>query len=222
MKKLGLGLLACAVVATADARIELFWSTTGLVNNGLRYSTDLTSFLPIVSATPVSELPFGTHDLYLWGRFIEDANMPAYTQVYGLDLRIQVSGAAGYAENVAYRHALLTSGPYRRWDGSLGIMLDGVMAAVTGRGVEFILPPDTNHDLYFPDSHEFLLGALHATSPADGTITVALDSDDGLGIAMRYIGGDDIPDPLVTPAVIAFVPEPAALLVLGALSFRRR
>lgn len=224
MRRMGLVLAVVAGVGVAEGRIELFWSPTGLVNTSLLYSTALTSFLPIVSATPVSELPFGTHDLYLWGRFVEDANMPAYTQIYGLDLKIQVSGAAGYAEKVAYRHQPLTeTGPYKRWDGSLGIPLDGIMAAVTARGIEFILPPDTNLDLYFPDSHEFLVGALHATSSAEGAITVALDSADGMGISMRYIGGDDIPDPLVTPAVVTFVPEPVGLwLVLAAVVRRRR
>jgi len=52
---------------------------------------------------------------------------------------------------------------------------------------------------------------------------VALDDSDGLGIAIRFIGMNDIPDPLVTPAVMTFVPEPSAIVsVLAAGLLRRR
>ncbi len=223
MRRMGLVLAVCAVVGVAEGRIELFWSTTGLSDTSLLYSTALTNFLPIVSSTPVTELPAGAWDMYLWGRFVEEPDLPTYTQIYGIDLEIQTSGSVNYGSNVAYRQNKTGFGAYKRWDGTIGRPLDGVVAAVTARGIEFILPPDTNSDLYFPDSHEFLFGAIHATSSGFGTLTVALDTADGLGIAVRIIGGETIEDPLVTPAVVTFVPEPAAaLLALAGLAVRRR
>ena len=223
MRRMGLVVAVCALVGAAEGRIELFWSTTGLSNTSLLYSTALTNFLPIVSATPVSNLPAGAWDMYLWGRFVEEPDLPTYTQIYGIDLRIETSGGVSYTDNVAYRQYKTGFGAYKRWDGTLGRPLDGVLAAVTARGIEFILPPDVNSDLYFPESHEFLLGAIHTTSAGLGALTVSLDVDDGLGIAVRIIGGETIPDPLVTPAIVTFLPEPStALLALAGLALRRR
>lgn len=225
MKKALTLLVVLAVVVPTMANIELFWSDTGLTNSALQYSTAMTNFLPIVAApAAVTEKTVaGTYDLYLWGRFNEGADVPSYTQIYGLDLKWENSGGT-VADNAAYRQQKLGSGAYKRWDGSNGILLDGVMAAVTASGVQFILPPDTNNDLYNPATHEFLLGAAKITLTNMGdSATIALDATPpGLGIAMRYIGAGDIPDPAVLPATVTLVPEPASLALLALAGLLRR
>jgi len=213
--------LAVVGTASADLAIQLFWSTTGKTG-ALQYSTALTNFLPIASATPVSSLPAGTYDLFLWGRFVDTDGAEAYTQIYGLDLA--KSGTATYGTNVAYRHNKTGAGSYKRWDGSLGILLDGVMAAVTARGIEYLPASDVgNNDIYFKDTLEFLIGAANVTGAAGQNATVSLHNPPGLGIAMRWIGGEDIPDPPVYNAFVTFTPEPASiLLALAGLALRRR
>ena len=206
------GILALSV--TAHGEIRLFWSTTGLANTSLRYSTALTNFLPIVSATPVAELAPGTYDLYLWGQFIEGWDLHAWIWVYGVDLAF--AGDATYAENVAYRQNKTGAGAYRRWDGSLGIALDGLMWATTSRGIEFNLPPVTNSYLYFPESAQFLLGAVRVTGAAGQNFTMTRT-----GPGFWYWDPDvfDPPAyPTFSPAVLLFTPEPAGgLLVLLAV-----
>jgi hypothetical protein len=111
------------------------------------------------------------------------------------------------------------------WDGSNGISLDGVMAALTARGIEYLIPPDTNNDLYYPATQEALLGAARVTGMVGQTVVMELDSN-GFGIAVRR---DPQPpewvDPEVTPAIVTFVPEPAsgmcAVLVIVAVRWRR-
>ncbi len=207
-----------AAIDPADFHIQLFWSTTGK-SGALQYSTAMTNFLPFDAPTPVADLAPGSHDLFLWGRFVDDDDSYSYTQIYGLDL----AKSGTFGSNVAYRQNKTGSGAYKRWDGSAGIALDGVMAAVTARGIEYILPPDTNNDLYLPASKEFLIGAANVTG-ADGDVAVvSLDVAEGLGIAMRWIGGEDIEDPEVYSATVTFTPEPASiLLALVGLALRRR
>ncbi len=204
--------------AARGENINFFWSTTGLANTSLRYSTALTNFLPIVSATPVTELPAGTHDLYLWGWFEADNWYPEYTQVYGVNLAF--AGTASHAENAAYRHYKTGSGAYKRWDGSQGLPLNGVMAAVTARGIEFITPPDTNNDLYFPSTQQFLLGAALVTGEPGQVLSMALGP---LGIAARYLDGTDLVPVTVAFVPVTFTPEPGplAMLVLGLVGRRR-
>jgi hypothetical protein len=208
-----MGVLTPAVWASPGG-VALFWSTTGLANSSMQYSTALTNFLPIISATPVSELPAGTYDLYLWGRFIEGWLVEPYGRIWQLDPAF--AGDASHAENVAYRQYKTGAGAYRRWDGTLGIPLDGLMGAVTARGIEFIIPPDTNNDLYFPASYEFLLGAARVTG-APGQVQIV----DVTLIRFNPAGYDPLPEN--SPAVLTFTPEPAAglLVVLGALLRRR-
>jgi hypothetical protein len=213
-----LGLLAPP--ALADGGVQLFWSTTGLASTTLLYSTALTNFLPIVPATPVSTLDPGTYDLYAWGRFVEGSDLPPGGHIIGMDLRWQ--GDATHAQNVAYRQRV---GAVKRWDGSVGIPLDGVMAAVTAAGIYFILPPNTNSDLYFPETREFLLGAARITGAAGQTIGLALDTDlaDGLGPFGWYVlPNGESTDPPLWPANLTFTPEPTALILLSALVIVRR
>jgi hypothetical protein len=209
---------------TASAEIRLFWSTTGITNSAFVYSTALTNFLPYFTApTPIpnNELPAGSYDLFLWGKFIEEPNMPQFSELYGLDLKFE--GTATQAANVAYRQNKTGSGAYKRWNNTVGIPLDGVMYAVTTFGIQFLLPPYGNSDLYFPATQEFLVGAARVTGAPDDTKTVSLhqpwDTPPGLGIAMRLVDG--IPDPLVIPAVVTFTPEPVPLVVFLA-ALRRR
>jgi hypothetical protein len=218
--------LVLAAVTSASANIELFWSSTGINDPALRYSTAATNFLPaFVPPTPVIQVAPGTYDLFLWGRFNEDADLPSYTQIYGLDLKWGAMSGVTIGPNVAYRHYFPEYS--RRWDGSHGILLDGVMAAVTARGIMFILPPDTNNDLYYPATHEFLIGAVQATFLQPWpTLTIELDATPpGLGIAMRHIGDGDIPDPAVLPATLPVFPEPGGemlLTLLAAFGMRAR
>ena len=208
--KPGTLLLALLVPATlaSEGGVTLFLSTTGLANSSMRYSTALTNFLPIISATPVSELPAGTYDLYLWGRFVEGWLVPPDSNIYGLNL--EFAGDAAHVENVAYRQNKTGSGAYKRWDGSQGIPLDGLMGAVTARGIEFIIPPETNNDLYFPATYEFLLGAARVTG-APGQAKIV----DFEHIAFRQFDPWD-PLPVLIPAVVTFTPEPAtAVAVIG-------
>ncbi len=216
-------LVAIVVVAAPacadEGAVQLFWSTTGLADTALSYSTALTNFLPIVSATPVQELDPGTYDLYLWGKFVEGTYWHSLCHIYGLDL--QWEGNATHAQNAAYRHNKTGANPYRRWDGNLGILLDGVMAAVTARGVEYLVPPLDNEDLYFPESQEFLLGAARITGAAGQTKIVSLDTADGLGIAVECVTCGGVPDPTVYPAVLTFTPEPVMAVVLLATALLR-
>lgn len=212
--------IALGLVGSAQSEnINFFWSTTGLANSALLYSTALTNFLPIMSSTPVTELPAGTHDLYLWGWFEASYWFPEYTQVYGIDL--EFAGTASHAENVAYRQYKTGSGAYKRWDGSVGIPLNGVMRAITARGIEFIFPPDTNNDLYFPSTQQFLLGAARVTGEPGQVLSMALGP---LGIAARIFngGGEPLP-PTIAFAPVTFTPEPGTLLLLvcGLVGHRR-
>jgi len=234
MKKALVLVAVLALVGAASAEIQLYWSTTGLGNSALKFSTALTNFLPIVAPTPLPAsiddptTPTLSIDLYLWGRFIETPEMPAYSTIYGLDLK---NTGAPMGSNAAYRQNKSGSGAYKRWDGSAGIPLDGVMAAVTARGVEFVYLPDTNNDLsikYASDYGDFLIGAAHYDLAWGQHARFELDGAvDGLGIAMRYFGGSepvDIVDPPVLPADFVYTPEPASLLLLGlaGLLIRRR
>jgi hypothetical protein len=227
MKKVLVLVAVLALVGAASAEIQLFWSTTGLSNGALQYSTALTNFLPIVAPTPVTTVDASggptTVDLYLWGRFVD---MGDYNQIYGLDLLF--GGDATVGSNVAYRHLNPPPPPnWLRWDGAAGIPLDGVMAAVTAAGIQNYTAGDpANGDLYLAGTREFLLGSAQITGVAGNTKVMSLDlsPDTGLGIAVReYAGGPDIPDPTVIPATLTFVPEPASiLLALAGLLIRRR
>jgi hypothetical protein len=214
-------LLACA---PAEAGVQLFWSTTGLADPGMTYSTALTDFRPIVRPLPVDVLIPGSYDLFLWGRFIQnndpnDPNyLPMYSAVIGADLAFQ--GDAQHGVNVAYRHKWGTSPGQRRWDGSAGIALDGVMAAIGACGIRFTLPGDPDVDLYFSDTHEFLVGATQATGLPGQRLTMV---SDGLAIYYPVPPGEQTPPLVAEPATVTFVPEPgAAGLVLVALSGLRR
>ncbi len=206
--------VVCGLLGAAQAEIELCWSTTGLGNGALMYSGAQTNFLPIVPPTYVHQLAPGTHDLYLWGTFIETPTMPHDTQLYGLDLKFM--GTATQSTNVAYRHNKTGAGPYLRWNTVAPVALDSVLAAVTARGVEFIVPANTNSDLYYPVTHEFLLGAARITGGPGDTTWMELETLSGAGIAMREIGGNDIVDPPVTwcGGMLTFTPEPGGLLLV--------
>ena len=148
--------------------------------------------------------------MFLWGQF--PADWPDY-QIYGLEFEFQ--GNATHDVSVAYRQRWGTG---RRWDGSAGIALDGVMAAVTAYGIQ--------NNLSVPNlilrNGGFLLGAAHVTGTLNQTITMALG---GLGINCRDANGNEVvPDPTVTPATFYFgFPEPASvLLVLPGALIRRR
>lgn len=220
-------LAVLAVVVPSMAGITLFWSTTGISNPALQYSTAQTNFSPaFVNATQApATLDPGTYDLFLWGQF--GADIPAYAQIYGLDLANTSTATVG--DNVAYRHLRPSPPPamaWHRWDGSQGIALDGVMAAVTSQGIQFYQPGDTLGDLYNPADGTFLIGAAHVTGAAGQILQYSIDNGPGgLGIAVRPGPGepDITPDPVVTPATVTFIPEPASmlLLALGALLRRR-
>lgn len=192
-----------ALAAPAQADTILFWSTTGIDNSSYIYNTAETNFLPyFVPPTPVQELPAGTYDLFFWGRFTEEYCLPPPCSLYGMDLIF--GGNATVLQSVAYRHRKTGSGSYDRWDGSLGIALDGVMAAVTSRGIEYLVPPDDNNDLYYPETQEFLVGAAQISGLAGQTKTIGRDS---LGLVFRCSYDPCQGDPWgldVIPAVVTF------------------
>ena len=192
----------------AQAEIQLFWSMTGINDPSFVYSPALANFLPyFVPPVPVTQLAPGTYDLFLWGRFVEnydpnDPNfLPAFTRIDVMDL--QWLGAATHAQNAAYRQNKTGFGAYTRWENGSGILLDDVMFALATRGVEFILPPDGNNDLYYPNTQEFLIGAARITGAGGQSATMAL-----AGIAMSEIGGDMIPPVIVVPAEVVFTGTP--------------
>jgi hypothetical protein len=195
-------------VGTASAsQINLFWSTTGISDPNLMYSTALTDFQPVfVPPTPTTGGPAGAYDLFLWGQFPADW---AGAQILGLDLEFQ--GDATHDVSVAYRQAWGTH--QTRWDGSAGIALDGVMAAVAAGGGII----DTPGNLVQADG-AFLIGVARAVGTDGQVLTM-----DCLGIACRDPNGNGVV-PTVTPATFWFdIPEPASVLLVlaGALSRRR-
>ncbi len=227
--KRALGLMATLLLlgtARADFEIQLFWSTTGINDPNYVYNTAETNFVPFFTApTPVESLAASTYDLFLWGKVTDPNDLffhyPDGAQIYGLDL--QFAGDAAHGSNVAYRQYLITAGgPHNRWDGSLGLHLDSVMAAVSSLGI--MLVPYPFYDLYRYEYVDFLIGAAQVTGEPGEFKTMSLDTADGLGIAVRDIfTGEDLPDPPVLPAIVTFVPEPASLvLALVALVGRRR
>ncbi len=209
----------------APGEIILYWSTTGITNSSYRYSTARTNFLPyFVPPTPVTELPAGTYDLFLWGRFVEAGDLPVWVAIFFLDLKFE--GDAVHAQNVAYRHYKTGSGAYKRWDNTTGILLDAEMFASVSRGIEFLYLPDDNNDLsiFHHDSYaDFLVGAARLTGLGGQSKTMSLDGGDE-GIYVGWFGGTPIPDPWVAPATIQFTPEPHVLFALLPLAMpgRRR
>jgi hypothetical protein len=195
------------LVGAAQAEIELCWSTTGVSNPSLVFSTAQTDFLPYLQApTYITQLPPGTYDLFCWGRFVETPTMPSDTQLYNLGL--QFMGTATHSISVAYRQNKAGSGAYRRWDAPGGLALDDHLAAVTARGVEFLAPGNSNSDLYLQGSNEFLLGAVRITGVAGDTFWMELKSLGGAEIAMRHIGGASIADPPLIGCLLSFGPPP--------------
>ncbi len=186
-------LVAVSASAVAHAEVILFWSTTGVNDANMIYMPGETNFKPyMVPSTRVDELEAGAYDLFLWLKFVADPNLPPNTMIYGLAMEFQ--GDAAHAQNFAYRHKL---NPCRRFSGSGGLPLDGFLPVQSG--IAFILPPDTNCDLYYPATQEALLGAARITGAPGQTKIMAIED-----IAMRHIGGEDIPDPLAVPAVVRF------------------
>ena len=207
------------VGAASAAQIQLFWSSTGISDAGLQYSTALTNFQPaFVAPTPVgATLVEGSYDLFLWGRF--DADWTDY-QIYGIDLKKE--GAVTWGSNVAYRQKWGNPAGSRRWDGSAGIQIDGVGAAVMASGIYDTMP---NSNMVLATG-EFLYGAAHVTGAAGQSATISLDTAAlGLGINTRDSNGNEVvPDPTILPATVGFVvPEPTSiLLALAGLLIRRR
>jgi hypothetical protein len=209
MMKKGIILIAVlGLVGAAGAlEINLFWSTTGINDPSLVYYTGLTNFQPaFVPPTPIIQEPPGTYDLFLWGQFPPDW---AGYQIYGLDLVFQ--GNATHDVSVAYRQRF---GNFRRWDGSVGIPLDGVMATVGAGGIFY----DPNIPNLMLPNGQALIGAAHVTGAYSQTITMALGA---LGIACRDPNGNEV-DPIVTPATVTFVPEPATVLFVLAVALIKR
>jgi hypothetical protein len=210
----------------APGEIILYWSTTGITNSSYFYSTAQTNFRPyFVPPTPVTELPAGTYDLFLWGRFVEADDLPAYVFIYSLDLRFE--GDAALAENAAYRHRKTGAGAYKRWDNTVGIPLDGSMYAILGNGIEFMYLPYTNHDLSIfhnpSDGYaDFLIGAARITGAGGHFETASLDGAAGQGIGVSHFNHEPLPDPEVVPATILFTPEPAALVAVLLLTMPGR
>ncbi len=177
MKKALVLVAVLALVGTATAGIQLFWSTTGMSGANM-YSTAETNFLPgYALPTPVTgDLAPGTYDLTLWGRITDTDYFTTYpdgTQIYGLDLAL--AGTAGVGPNVAYRHKKTGAGPHDRWDGSLGILLPGVMAAVTSDGIQLV--PWDNNDLYEFTTIEFLIGGAQVTGVDGDSLTASTSVD---------------------------------------------
>jgi hypothetical protein len=211
MKKVLVLVAVLSVVGVVSAaQIDLFWSTTGISDPALMYSTALTNFQPaFVAPTPVTQLLPGTYDLFLWGQF--QADWAGY-QIYGIDLKFE--GTATHTPSVGYRQRI---GAVKRWDGSAGILLDGVMAAVTAAGIV------NNPGHLVQADGKFLIGATNTTGALNDTLTMSLHTTPGLGIACRDAEGNEVPDPTIIPATVTFVPEPASvLLALAGLLIRRR
>ncbi len=217
MKRAAVLIAILSGVAAAGAyEIQLFWSTTGISDPNLMYSTALTNFQPAYQPpTPVSEMVGGTYDLFLWGTF-------PFVYIRGLDLKWGPGNTAPHAQNVAYRHKWGNTSPAKRWDGSAGILLDGVMAAVTASGISW--PP---YRLMEPQG-SFLIGAARITGAAGQHAIISLDGPTrGLGIANpRYeqVTPDVLPADLVFVAgPVTGLPEPSAVvLLIAALLLRRR
>jgi hypothetical protein len=219
-----LAVLGLVGAASADT-ITLFWSTTGIsTTSPLLYSTALTNFQPVYQApTPVPTdlngwqvAPAGSYDLFLWGQF-----QPSWVgyQIYGLDLLWDAGSTATVGSNVAYRQRV---GAWKRWDGTLPILLDGVMAAVTSAGIAW----DGGANRLMDPNGMFLIGAAHVTLGIGEMLTINLDTRPGgvgKGIACRDADGAEVPDPIVIPARLCEIPEPLSiLLVLTGMLLRRR
>ncbi len=229
MKKTLLAVALIAGVSAASADINLFFSSTGMSSDALKYSTALTNFLPgFTGPTPIGPtLDEGSYDLFLWGQFVNEND---YDQIYGIQLQIQGTAAYDGTKSVIYRHNKTTPPPaYKRWDGAQPVYVhNGVMAAVIARGIVNWTSSDVNPgDLVtLPTGSEgtkFLLGVVRVENATAGQeLTVSLNPQ--LGIAIRNAEGVTIPDPPVNSATVTFVPEPASLLLLGlaGLAIRRR
>ncbi len=212
MKRVALGLVL-AVGGAASADIELFWSTTGK-SGPLMYSMATTNFLPIDSATPVSLLFPGTYDVFLWGRFVGNSNPPPGWRIADLDLAF--GGDATTGVSAAYLHNKTGSGSYRRWDSAGGgLALDDPMTnGGVSDGIEFLQPPNSNNDLYFPATQEFLVGAVEVTGLANQSLIMNIEN----------VSFTPAPwHPEHSPAVLTFAPEGGSLwLALAGLVLRRR
>lgn len=196
-KLAALAVVAISASVVVDAEIILFWSTTGISNLGMVYNTALTNFKPYMfPPTRAAELEAGTYDLFLWLEYVVDPNLPLWTQLYGLNMRFE--GDATHAQNIAFRHRA-DVGACQHWQNSTGIPLDGIMYVITIRGIEFVPPPETSCNLYYPTTQEALIGAARITGTPGQTKVMAIED-----IALRLIGGEDLPDPLVVPAVVRF------------------
>ena len=218
------GLVLVAILslvgAASGAELTLFWSSTGISDPNLMYSTALTNFQQAyLPPTPITFLLPGTYDMFLWGAFPPDWQN---YQIYGLDLKWGPDNTAWHYPDVAYRHKWGNQASQKRWDGSTGIHLDGVMAAVMASGITWDTATPAYH-LMQPNGW-FLIGAARISGQDDQVATVALDFPaPGLGIAVRDSQGNEVPDPTVIPAYLYFTPEPAsALLALVGLLTRRR
>ncbi len=204
-------LLGSVLALAGNSRAEefvLFWSTTGISETGLMYSTALTDFQPAYqSPTPVPTdpngmqvLPAGTYDLFLWGTF--PANWQG-AQILGMDFGWQ--GDATHTPNAAYRHKW-GGGSAKRWDGSLGIPLDGVMAAITATGITWTAP----YHLMEPDGR-FLIGAAQISGTPGQQAIIGQNGHIAVLPPQER-------DPTVVPAVVTFTPEPTNLLLLTTAS----
>ncbi len=244
MKRL---LVLCAllsVVGAANADVN-FYATAASEFAALSdnvFNTDEIDFLPFYQGVGGTQSPEiitdgqTTETFYVWGQFVDEA---AYTQIYGINLDVNVTGDLAVGQSVMYRHNK-TSGPpsarWDRWDGDQPVTLEnGIVAAVTADGIM-----DSFMDYDLGDGQTFLVGAVEVTG-TEGDILLGLGDlgliayDGNTGDPIRPtinildgtpVSGPNPPDEAWYGQVATFtpIPEPASLLLigLGALALRRR
>jgi hypothetical protein len=194
MKKAIVVLCALALVATATAKIELFLKDGGV--SSYIFDQGNRNYLPyfdhgagavvdmgqcLVQTTPLDRT------FFVWGRF---DNEPIGAKIMGIRLNVWVGdgcegggpGNLTITQSAAYRHAKangVTAARWTRWDGALALTINGVMAAVTNKGI--VNDSSNAYDLVadYGDEDgeaEFLLGAIRVQSSAApvGTIHLGL------------------------------------------------
>ena len=239
--------VACAAPIAAEAQprgIRLFLSTIGLSDPNDVQSPALNP-APEFGLNPSVVAPVNAPTrLYLWAK-LEPAGSPNTVRYGGVALVNMVSGAGGALSGFQFWN--YTNGTYRRWQqfshsptGTTNGAVFAGAAVTSGAGVnnsDAAHALDMHYRRFAPDGttriDSTLLGWLEVSGSQIGqTISVrVLATSSGIwqsggepGPIYQGWGDEGIPDDPIPEAQMHIVPEPAALLLIGAGAFlcRRR